>query len=53
VATNRPHEVGDGRDQRALWLHWDEISDITFEALNMQMRSDLMAALEKVIKTKS
>ncbi|MBS1164812.1 MAG: transcriptional regulator, family [Proteobacteria bacterium] len=31
---------------------WDAISDTPAEALNMQMRSELMVALKKIIKEK-
>lgn len=31
---------------------WEAISDTPAEALNMQMRSDLMVALKKIIKAK-
>jgi predicted XRE-type DNA-binding protein len=31
---------------------WDAISDTPDEALNMQMRSELMVALKKIIKAK-
>lgn len=31
---------------------WDAISDTPAEALNMQMRSELMVALKKIIKAK-